>query len=249
MHRDNKDLQFEGLVAKNMDTDVLAGIPFLAANDISIHPARNVVMVGNIHYPYGGHQEKASIKRVVTSIARATHDHGSVWPGEYIEALCDINSSVDSTVAIEPHTSSPLSVAPGITTSLCGQLRFINNTNWPVKIKKGQHIAHVTDVYTPPEGSITTKMDSFVDKQLRDADTSKISINPDEVSDFAKWTSRFRAVNEDLKHVFSNNFPGYNGKRGPITAVVNTTNTLPPQRKGRIPFYNRDKLVDLQKTF
>jgi len=248
VNRDNVDLQFEGLVAKNMDTDVLAGIPFLAANNISIHPAKSVVMVGDVLYPYGGHQAKASIKRVVTSIARASYDRGSVWPGEYFEASCDIDSSVDSTVAIEPHTSSPLSVAPGIGTSLHGQLRFVNNSDMPIKIKKGQHIAHVTNVYTPPDSSVSTKMDSF-NGQSHEADTSKISINPDSVVDFAKWSSKFRSVNEDFKHVFANHFPGYNGKRGPITAVVNTTNSLPPQRKGRIPFYNRDKLVDLQKYF
>jgi hypothetical protein len=156
--RDGRNLQFDGLIAENMDTDVLAGIPFLAANDISIHPARGIVMVGDVVYPYGGHQTRASVARVATCIARASCDYGSVWPGEYIEATCDINSSADSTVAIEPHCSAPLSVVPEITTSLQGQLRFVNNTDKPMKIKKGQHIAHVSDVYTPLDDSLTTKI-------------------------------------------------------------------------------------------
>ncbi len=30
---------------------------------------------------------------------------------------------------------------------------------------------------------------------------------------------------------------------------MNVTNCLPPQRKGRIPLYNRDRLVELQNQF
>ena len=51
--RDDKVLAFEGLVARKMDTEVLAGIPFLAANDISVHPAKKLVKIGETPYPYG----------------------------------------------------------------------------------------------------------------------------------------------------------------------------------------------------
>ena len=44
--RDNQPLHFEGLVARRMDTDVLAGIPFIGYNNISIHPAINIVKIG-----------------------------------------------------------------------------------------------------------------------------------------------------------------------------------------------------------
>ena len=151
-------------------------------------------MVGDVRYPYGGHQVKASVARIATSIARATSDYGSVWPGEYFEALCNINPLADLTVAIEPHTSAPLSVAPEITTSLQGQLRFINNTDKPVKIRRGQHIAHVSDVYTPLNDLVTTKMDSVMEKQsVHNVDASRISINPDNGSSFANAIILFSA--------------------------------------------------------
>ena len=41
----------------------------------------------------------------------------------------------------------------------------------------------------------------------------------------------------------------YNGKLDPIKAVVNMGPVLPPQRKGRIPQYSKDKLVELQHEF
>ena len=51
--RDNRVLQFEGLIAKKMDTDILAGIPFISKNNISIHPASNQVRIDNTPYRYG----------------------------------------------------------------------------------------------------------------------------------------------------------------------------------------------------
>ena len=90
--RDNQPLHFEGLVARRMDTDVLAGIPFIAQNNISIHPAINVVKIGDRSYPYGNSKSKAAlVHRVQTSIARSASSHESVWPGEYFEAFCDID--------------------------------------------------------------------------------------------------------------------------------------------------------------
>ena len=41
----------------------------------------------------------------------------------------------------------------------------------------------------------------------------------------------------------------YNGAMGPFEAVVNIGSVQPPQRKGRIPQYARDKLVELQQKF
>ena len=48
---------------------------------------------------------------------------------------------------------------------------------------------------------------------------------------------------------FDPRFKGYNGAVGPFKAVVNMGPVQPPQRKGRLPLYSRDKLVDLQTKF
>ena len=50
-------------------------------------------------------------------------------------------------------------------------------------------------------------------------------------------------------HVFSNTLKGYNGAVGPLTAVVNMGSVLPPQRKGKLPQYARNRLEEIQQQF
>ena len=49
--------------------------------------------------------------------------------------------------------------------------------------------------------------------------------------------------------MFNPSIPKYNGASGNIQAVVNIGPTLPPQRKGRLPHYNRQDLLTLQDKF
>jgi hypothetical protein len=49
--------------------------------------------------------------------------------------------------------------------------------------------------------------------------------------------------------VFDPHFSGYNGALGPFKAVVNMGPIQPPQRKGRVLQYTRNKLAELQQKF
>ena len=60
------------------------------------------------------------------------------------------------------------------------------------------------------------------------------------------WESKFR---EQYQQVFQNDLPGYNGKFGPISAFVNVGDSLPPQRRGKVPQYSRHLLSELQDQF
>ena len=60
---------------------------------------------------------------------------------------------------------------------------------------------------------------------------------------------RFQAVHEKYDIVFDPNITGYNGASGPFEARVNMGPVEPPQRKGRLPQYARDRLVELQQKF
>jgi len=59
----------------------------------------------------------------------------------------------------------------------------------------------------------------------------------------------FRAVNVEFDDVFNPSISKYNGASGQIEAVVNIGPTLPLQRKGRLPQYNRATLEELQAKF
>ena len=52
-----------------------------------------------------------------------------------------------------------------------------------------------------------------------------------------------------FEDVFDPKFKGYNGSLGPYQAIVNMDLMLPPQRKGHVPQYSYDKLVELQQKF
>lgn len=60
--------------------------------------------------------------------------------------------------------------------------------------------------------------------------------------DFAKVLTQYDSV-------FDPEISGYNGASGPFQAVVYMGPVQPPQRKGRLPQYARDKLVTLQEHF
>lgn len=52
--RDNREFSFEGLVIENLDVDLLAGTPFMETNDLSVHPAKRQVILGDgTGYIYG----------------------------------------------------------------------------------------------------------------------------------------------------------------------------------------------------
>ena len=57
---------------------------------------------------------------------------------------------------------------------------------------------------------------------------------------------KFRTINQEFDHVFSPKFNGYNAHFGKIEGVVNIGPVLPPQRKGRVPQYSRNRLEELQ---
>ena len=59
--------------------------------------------------------------------------------------------------------------------------------------------------------------------------------------------SEFVNLHKEFDKVFDPNFPVYNGAAGPVEAVVNMGPTLPPQRKGHLPQYAQNKLVELQE--
>ena len=58
---------------------------------------------------------------------------------------------------------------------------------------------------------------------------------------------KFRDVHHQYDNVF--NFSKYNGDSGDIYAKVNMGKSLPPQCTGRLPSYNKEKLMELQQNF
>ena len=61
--------------------------------------------------------------------------------------------------------------------------------------------------------------------------------------------NQFHSLHLEYDDVFNPAVSKYNGASGKIEAFVNIGPTLPPQRKGRLPQYNRSTLEELQDKF
>ena len=77
--------------------------------------------------------------------------------------------------------------------------------------------------------------------------SAQIRVDPD--NRLSSALKEVQAVNLTYAHVFHRRIHRYNGASGPIEAVVNMGPTLPPQRKGGMPQYNRATLSELQDKF
>ena len=56
-------LQFEGLVVENLDEEVLAGTPFMKANDIAIPPAKRLIALADgSSFTYGSSDDRSTQK-------------------------------------------------------------------------------------------------------------------------------------------------------------------------------------------
>lgn len=61
--------------------------------------------------------------------------------------------------------------------------------------------------------------------------------------------AQFKQTLDTYDDVFNPDFKGYNGASDPLRSVVNMGPVQPPQRKGRLPQYNKQLLSTLQDTF
>ena len=72
------------------------------------------------------------------------------------------------------------------------------------------------------------------------------SISIEESQLGSSLVTQFNQLHAEYDEVFNPRFDGYNGYAGPIEGIVNMGPTLPPQRKGRVPQYSRNRLDELQ---
>ena len=261
--RDKRDCVFEGLVVEQLDVDILAGIPFMEINDITVRPAKHQVILGNgTTYAYGSCKDKTTQHTVRrTHVIHAPSISSTVWPGEYIEVnLPDDMIGIDDDFAIEPrlsvnktdrdHTMWP---TPDIVTSVAGKIRIPNLTDQPQVLKRHEHFCQVHSVSVRAETEPFSSQCSSptpraqVDTKSKIVHSDFVHLDPDNT-----FPINVKAKFQDLMFqydVFNPKIEGYNGSSGPFQAVVNMGPVQPPQRKGRISQYSRDKLTERQKKF
>ena len=245
------NLKFDALVVGELNAPVLAGQPFLEDNDISLRPYRNLITIGdcckvnNIPRRSGTQisTNAVSILRVPVTVC--------LLPGENV-SLPVPDELICTEVAVEPHSDRDSEWLKCRLASVESNMIIKNESRDPVILKKHDQICNLRPVIDPESMGITS------------IQVNKITLSPDESSNangsFSSAVSvdpscvlsttvkqRFLDLNREFDDVFSPTIGLYNGYSGPFKHTINMSPSLPPQRKGRIPMYNRSNMVQLQE--
>ena len=136
-----------------LDSEILAGVPFIARNDIIPRCKNNEIIFGDngevIKYACKTKSKDApSIRR--TSVVRANQSV-TVWPGDYVELQLSPNKdAADHDIALEPCIDNNNHwVSPSMLRSVGNTVRIHNSSDLPQIIKKNDHVCQVSNIYTP----------------------------------------------------------------------------------------------------
>ena len=255
LSRGKSKLVLEALVVEELDVDVLAGTPFIIANDITLRPAKSQIVLQNsecvTYPPNADHAGTPGIRRTSTYLVRAPKST-VVWPGESLEIKLPPQLDPEAPVAVEPHglDRQPLWPTPSISQAVAGKLRIINDTNNPQDIKKHEHFCQVSAI-TEPSTKISKHIPVCMNiktpshRASHTSHSKTVKVNPDNIA--TETVNReLHALVREFDQVFDPEIGYYNGASGDLEAVVNMGPTLPPQRKGRLPQYAHNRMVELQ---
>ncbi len=261
MSRNGHTLHLDALVVNDLDVDVLAGTPFMASNDVSIRPSKQQITIQGTDVTYYNaacsDSKENRIRRTQAHVLRAPPTSSVIWPGEYLEISIPSTIDPDTTLAIEPRPDYSKSVRdwphPHILEAVAGRVRIVNDTKEPQSISRHEHFCQVRLTHTPDEKQPQVPLTPHHNMQCTTpaqipTHSSKVSVDPDNILP-DKVRRSFHDLLAAHDQVFDPTITGYNGAVGPFEAVVNMGPVQPPQRKGRLPQYNHNKLVELQQKF
>ena len=70
LSKDNLHLKLDALIVNDLDVDILAGISFMAVNDISVRPTKPKILIGDtyvVHYGISYSNKTAFVVLMCTS--------------------------------------------------------------------------------------------------------------------------------------------------------------------------------------
>jgi hypothetical protein len=252
--------QLDALVVDKLDVDFLAGSSFMERNDVGLRIAkRQVVIAGKESVFYGEQQSnQPTVRRTQSYLIRAPERQTVVLPGDYIEAQVPSTSPPDLTWTLEPRhdasgnrTLGKAWPSPQEVSAIDHHIRITNTTPHPILLRKGEHFGQVNEVHVHDEAKIRNTV--CVSRPIPTASphsqySESVVVDPDNILPSAT-RAKFQDLHRTYNNVFNPSIAKYNGASGNIEGQVNMGPVQPPQRKGRLPVYNRSKLDDLQRKF
>ena len=140
---------------------------------------------------------------------------------------------------------------PQIVEALGAKVRLVNSSQEPKLIGRHEHLSQILPTEETSSSTSTPSLPSLpqpVKPKSSLPFSSSVSIDPDNILS-EDLRVKFRQLLQTYDRVFNPDITGYNGAAGPIQVSVNIGPVQPPQRKGRVPQYSRNQLVELQAKF
>lgn len=180
-----------------------------------------------------------------------------ILPGDFAEMSIPKEATPDTTWALEPRLDSPanhnvkLSAAwptPQEVTSVGHSIRVQNNGDAPIIFENICQNRHVSDDIPSVDYTPAPDHNSLPKQTPNGFYSDLISLDPDSIlPDSVR--NEFKDLHHRFDAVFDPHISKYNGDSGKMEAHVNMGPVLPPQHKGRLPSYDRDRLMQLQEKF
>ena len=137
---DNIELTSDALVVNELDVEILAGIPFMSTNDISVSPAKQQILIGETNIVHYGISPSDSPNRVRRTQAYILKPEATsvIWPGSYLELALPSDLQPECTLAFESRTDNVKFLnnwpPPSIIEVVSGKVRIPNNTSLYAKM-------------------------------------------------------------------------------------------------------------------
>lgn len=248
----------DALVVQDLDTEILAGTPFLEKNRITIDFASQLISIHGkaISYDLPCARRVNSQPSLPCAVLRSSRDH-ILLPGERAEFELPQSFQLLDEVAIQPVTNARHSwPAPDFLNVIDGRISIPNDTVHPVRISSNEHVAQIRSITSarslPPDRLQSIPKDIQGSHQYRknsSMDTGphsrEISLDPDRtLSDFDR--EQFESINLRYDMVFHPSIGCYNDASGRLRAGLQIGPTEPPHTKARLPNYNETRMKLLQ---
>ena len=253
VRRGKREFKFDGLVAVHLEDDVIAGVPFQTAHDVYARQAKKCVYIGDEEIKYGAVTRSSKVTKVRLSKAAVMKVPSltALLPGESLSLPVPEDFLGENEVALEPvfdshshgeETCRSQWLLPRVLESEQGHLKLVNESSSPVLLNPEEKVAIVRPVSSgrsKEESSMPVDVTPGLEVPAASPSFKDVSVDPDSI-----LTDDLRKDFIELHRLHGNVFDGsslgkYNGASGPLEIVINMGPTLPPQRKGKMPLYNR----------
>ena len=261
LYHNQKPLHLNAIICRYMDTKILAGMTFMKQNDIALQPATDEIILGGSEFiKYDPTRTMQGQIRRITNFTVRSQSHQVILPRQFAEFSVP---GYAGTVSVEPRwdakcneqvtSQSSLWPQPQIAKVTEGKISLNNSTSEPIIVRRLEHVCQIKPEYIPEDPNpiqiteYTTPIKITKPKKFENY-SAKVTLNPDKLLSVEEELS-FKQMLSTYDTVFDPTISTYNGKSGPCYVEVNMGQNLPPQRKGRLPFYGRGDLVELQNKF